>query len=81
MAQDAEISITEHIKSKKVDVCRLVDKILAELSNDERIASAPTNQLASILGALIDRFGADEKAAGLSDGELSGLFEDFEEVR
>lgn len=81
MAKDAEVSIGEYLKSKKVDVCKLIDKILTELSSDERLSAAPTNQLASILGALIDRFGADEKTAGLSDGVLSELFEDFEEVK
>ncbi len=80
-AQYDGVSIAEYIKKKKPDICTLIDKILKELGSDERIASAPINQLSATLGALIDRFGADERDSALPDGALSSIFEDFKEVK
>lgn len=80
-AQYDGVSIAEYIKKKKPEICTLIDKILMELGSDDRIAAAPTNQLSATLGALIDRFGADERDSALPDGTLSSIFEDFKEVK
>ncbi|MBQ9757157.1 MAG: hypothetical protein IJW15_01910 [Clostridia bacterium] len=72
--------ISEYITRKKKDACRLIDDILNEIGNPERISSAPLNQLSSVMGTLIDKFGADEKDKSL-DGTLATLFDDFEDVR
>ena len=76
---DANI-ISEYINRKKKDACRLIDTILQEIGNPERKSSAPLNQLSSVMGTLIDKFGADEKDKSL-DGTLATLFDDFEDVR
>ena len=72
--------ISEYINKKKKDACRLIDTTLQEIGNPERISSAPLNQLSSVMGTLIDKFGADEKDKSL-DGTLATLFDDFEDVR
>ncbi len=77
---DEKNVISEYIYRKKKDACRLIDTILQEIGNPERISSAPLNQLSSVMGTLIDKFGADEKDKSL-DGTLATLFDDFEDVR
>ncbi len=72
--------ITEYILSKKEAACSIVDFILEEFKNPVRIKDAPLNQLSSVMGILLDKFGADEKEKA-SDGQLAEIFGDFEEVR
>jgi len=73
--------ILNHINSKKGDVCRLIDELLREIGSDERISNAPLNQLASVVGTLIDKFSANEKPSGNDEGELSHIFEYFKDVK
>lgn len=76
---DEENMISEYIRSRKKDVCSLIDRIMQEIGNPERIASAPLNQLSSVMGTLIDKFGSGEKDKS-AEGELATLFDDFEDV-
>ncbi len=78
-AENDEMLISAYIREKKKDACRLIDAIMKEIGNPERIASAPLNQLSSVLGTLIDKFGNGEKD-NLEEGVLSSLFKDFEDV-
>ncbi len=71
--------ISEYIRARKKDACRLIDSIMRELGNPERITSAPLNQLSSVMGTIIDKFGADEKDKS-KEGTLSTLFDDFEDI-
>ncbi len=71
--------ISEYIRLRKKDVCVLMDRIINEIGNPERIASAPLNQLSSVMGTLIDKFGAGEKDKS-AEGTLATLFDDFEDV-
>lgn len=73
--------ISDYIKSKKPEVCRLVDTILKELSSPDRISSAPINQLSSVMGTMLDKFGSDEKSEKDADGILATLFDDFDDVK
>lgn len=67
-----------YIKSKKEIVCHIADKIIEEI--DKKIEDAPINQLSSVLGTILDKFGADEKNE-VEEGTLSKVFEDFEDVQ
>ena len=78
--KDEDTLISEYIRARKRDVCDLIDRIILEIGNPERIANAPLNQLSSALGTLLDKFGSGEKD-GAGEGTLSTLFEDFEDVR
>ncbi len=71
--------ISDYIRSRKKDVCVLMDRIINEIGNPDRIASAPLNQLSSVMGTLIDKFGAGEKDKS-AEGTLATLFDDFEDV-
>lgn len=73
--------ILNHINSKKGDVCRLIDELLREIGSEERISNAPLNQLASVVGTLIDKFSANEKSSSNTAGELSQIFEYFKDVK
>lgn len=73
--------ILNHINSKKGDVCKLIDELLREIGSDERISNAPLNQLASVVGTLIDKFSANEKHSSNAEGELSHIFEYFKDVK
>ena len=79
-AKGDDAFVTEYILSKKKDACDIVDCILEEFNDKERIKSAPLNQLSSVMGVLLDKFGADEKEKA-SEGQLAEIFGDFEEVR
>ena len=70
-------AVRKYILSKKKKVCELADKILDEM--DKKIQDAPLNQLASVLGTLLDKFGSDEKDE-TAEGILGKVFEDFEDV-
>jgi len=76
---DDDNLISEYIRTRKKDVCTLIDRIMEEIGSQERISSAPLNQLSSVMGTLIDKFGSDEKDKA-AEGTLATLFEDFEDV-
>lgn len=75
---DDDLILKKYIKSKKEIVCTIADKIIDEIN--KKIEEAPINQLSSVLGTILDKFGADEKAEN-SEGILTKVFEDFEDVR
>ncbi len=72
--------ISDYIKKNKKDVCKVIDSIMKELGNRERIADAPLNQLTSVMGTLIDKFGTGEKDLS-AEGTLATLFDDFDDVK
>ncbi len=71
-------TVNDYIKTNKKKVFKLADRIMDEL--DKKIQDAPLNQLASVLGTILDKFGADERNEN-SEGLLATVFEDFEDVR
>ncbi len=77
---DEDNMISDYIRKKKKDACKLIDSIMAELGNPERISSAPLNQLSSVMGTLIDKFGTGEKDL-TAEGSLATLFDDFDDVK
>ena len=79
-ADKDETVIADYIKSKKKDACMLVDRIMKELADEERISAAPVNQLSSVMGTLLDKFGAGEKEKS-AEGTLAEIFGDFEDVK
>ncbi len=70
--------IKDYINDNKEFACLLSDRILVEI--ERKIKDAPLNQLSSVLGTLLDKFGADEKSEN-SEGQLAKIFEDFEDIR
>ncbi len=70
-------TVGDYIKSKKETAFLLADKIINQI--EVKIEDAPLNQLASVLGTILDKFGADEKFEN-TDGLLAKVFEDFEDV-
>lgn len=76
--EDEKQIVKSCIKKNKKKACRLVNKILKEM--DKKIEDAPLNQLSSVLGMLLDKFGSDERPEN-SEGLLNTVFEDFEDVK
>ena len=76
--KDEELVLKNYIRSKKEIVCNIADKIIEEIN--KKIEDAPINQLSSVLGTMLDKFGADEKEEG-TEGLLVKVFEDFEDVK
>ena len=72
--------ITDYVISKKEDACKVIDLILQELGKPERIADASVSQLTSVLGTMIDKFGAGEKDIS-QEGLISKIFSDFKDVK
>ena len=72
--------ISSYIASKKQDACKVIDLILQELGKPERIADASVSQLTSVLGTMIDKFGAGEKDVS-QEGSISKIFSDFKDVK
>ncbi len=77
---DEDNVISEYIRNKKKDVCKLIDCIMQEIGDPERISNAPLNQLSSAMGTLINTFGNGERDLS-ADGTLANLFDDFEDVK
>ncbi len=72
-------SVSEHIAGKADEVCSIVDGILSELQNRERLESAPLNQISSALGTLVDKFSKTPDEDG--SGELTKIFSDFKDIK
>lgn len=68
------VSILAFMDSKKNDVCGLIDKLLAAMADDEKLASATVNQLATAMGIVIDKYTANE-AIKPSETKVNNLFE------
>ena len=56
--------ILAHMDSKKDDVNRVIDRYLAALLDEERIAKATPAQLTTAMGTLIDKFTAIRPMSG-----------------
>lgn len=67
-------SILAFMDSKKNDVCALIDKLLAAMADDDKLAAATVNQLATAMGIVIDKYTANE-AFKSSDTKANNLFE------
>lgn len=75
---EEDLILKNYIKSKREVVCSIADKIIDQIN--KKIEDAPINQLSSVLGTILDKFGADEKEEN-AEGILAKVFEDFEDVR
>lgn len=54
------VSILAFMDSKKNDVCGLIDKLLAAMGDEDKLAAATVNQLATAMGIVIDKYTARE---------------------
>lgn len=54
------VSILAFMNSKKNDVCGLIDKLLAAMGDEDKLAAATVNQLATAMGIVIDKYTARE---------------------
>lgn len=53
-------SVLAFMDSKKNDVCGLIDKLLAAMGDEDKLAAATVNQLATAMGIVIDKYTARE---------------------
>ena len=67
-------SILAFMDSKKNDVCGLIDKLLAAMGDEDKLAAATVNQLATAMGIVIDKYTANE-AIKSSDTKETNFFE------
>ena len=67
-------SILAFMDSKKNDVCALIDKLLAAMADEDKLAAATVNQLATAMGIVIDKYTATETPQTTS-GTENNLFE------
>lgn len=65
--------------SKKNDVCGLIDKFLSAMGDDEKLAAATVNQLATAMGIVIDKYTANE-AVNASSAKENNLFEAIDSI-
>ena len=68
------VSILAFMDSKKNDVCGLIDKLLAVMGDEDKLAAATVNQLATAMGIVIDKYTANE-AIKPSDTKETNFFE------
>lgn len=67
-------SVLAFMDSKKNDVCGLIDKLLAAMGDEDKLAAATVNQLATAMGIVIDKYTANE-AVKSSDAKETNFFE------
>ena len=65
-------SILAFMDSKKNDVCGLIDKLLAAMGDEDKLAAATVNQLATAMGIVIDKY---NEAIKSSDTKETNFFE------
>ena len=63
--------ILSHMEKKKDKVCDLIDRYLDELMDEDRIAGAKLQQVATALGIVIDKF--TENSGSSDNGALEEL--------
>lgn len=68
------VSILAFMDSKKNDVCGLIDKLLTAMGDEDKLAAATVNQLATAMGIVIDKYTANE-AIKPSDTKETNFFE------
>lgn len=56
--EDNTRNILEHLEEKRADVCELIDLVLEEMKNPEKIKRTGLQALATSLGIVIDKFTA-----------------------
>ena len=56
--EDNTRNILEHLEEKRSDVCELIDLVLEEMKNPEKIKRTGLQALATSLGIVIDKFTA-----------------------
>ena len=49
-------SVLAFMDSKKNDVCGLIDKLLTAMGDEDKLAAATVNQLATAMGIVIDKY-------------------------
>ena len=72
-------SVLAFMDSKKNDVCGLIDKFLSAMGDDEKLAAATVNQLATAMGIVIDKYTANE-AVNASSAKENNLFEAIDSI-
>lgn len=74
MRKKKQKNLRVHMEELQGKLCDVVDMYLSELSSREKIENAPINQIASVLGVLIEKF--TKNAPGSEDnGMLEQLIE------
>lgn len=72
-------SVLAFMDSKKQTVCDLIDKLLAAMGDEDKIAVTPLNQLATAMGIVIDKYTAGETPK-TADTAANNLFEAIEAI-
>lgn len=72
-------SVLAFMDSKKQTVCDLIDKLLAAMCDEDKIAATPLNQLATAMGIVIDKYTAGETPK-TADTAANNLFEAIEAI-
>ena len=72
-------SVLAFMDSKKNDVCGLIDKFLSAMGDDEKLAAATVNQLATAMGIVIDKYTANE-TVNASSAKENNLFEAIDSI-
>ena len=72
-------SVLAFMDSKKQTVCDLIDKLLAAMGAEDKIAATPLNQLATAMGIVIDKYTAGETPK-TADTAANNLFEAIEAI-
>ena len=72
-------SVLAFMDSKKQTVCDLIDKLLAAMGDEDKIAATPLNQLATAMGIVIDKYTAGETPK-TADTAANNLFEAIEAI-
>lgn len=72
-------SVLPFMDSKKQTVCDLIDKLLAAMGDEDKIAATPLSQLATAMGIVIDKYTAGE-VPKTADTAANNLFEAIESI-
>lgn len=72
-------SVLAFMDLKKQTVCDLIDKLLAAMGDENKIAATPLSQLATAMGIVIDKYTAGETPK-TADTAANNLFEAIEAI-
>lgn len=70
-------SILSHMETKVEEVCGLIDALIMELSDPERIKNSSTKEIATAFGIIVDKFDKmHDKTNGKADTSITVTFTD-----
>ncbi len=77
--QDTAASLAQHLESRRQTMCSIVDRLLEALHDEEKIAKASLNQVATTLRIFLKELSADDPEEE-ENGQLQSILKAVQDI-